>query len=75
MSLDTHPNASPRPNSPLSEATVSIHNKLLWGWDDIGSLTGLSRRLLERQLSAGKMPRPDLRIGRRVLWRPSTIRS
>jgi hypothetical protein len=54
---------------------VSIHDKLTWGWDDIAALTGLSRRLLERQLSSGKMPPPDLRIGRRVLWRPNTIRS
>jgi predicted DNA-binding transcriptional regulator AlpA len=62
-----HPTAPP--------SAVSIQDKLLWGWDDIAALTGLSRRLLERQLSAGKMPRPDLRVGRRVLWRPNTIRS
>jgi predicted DNA-binding transcriptional regulator AlpA len=61
------------PTAPAS--AVSIHDKLVWGWDDITALTGLSRRLLERQLSAGKMPRPDLRVGRRVLWRPSTIKS
>jgi predicted DNA-binding transcriptional regulator AlpA len=46
---------------------------LTWGLDDIEALTGLSRRTLERLRSSGKFPRPDLVVGRRVLWRPSSI--
>jgi hypothetical protein len=53
---------------------VPIHEKLVWSADDVSALTGLSRRLLERERSAGRMPSPEIRVGRRVLWRPETIR-
>jgi hypothetical protein len=55
---------------------ADIIHKLTWDLNDISDLTGLSRRLLERLLAAGKMPPADLRFGRcrRRLWRPSTIR-
>jgi hypothetical protein len=53
---------------------IPIRDKLLWDLNDIAALTGLSRRLLERQISAGQMPPCDLRIGRRCLWRPETVR-
>jgi hypothetical protein len=52
---------------------VPVRDKLLWGWDDIAALTGLSRRLLEQQVSARRMPGPDIRVGRRALFRPATI--
>jgi hypothetical protein len=49
--------------------------KLTWNLDDISRLTGLSRRLLERLLASGRMPRADLDLGvRRRLWRATTIR-
>ena len=54
---------------------VPIHDRLLWDLADISALTGLSRRLLERQRAAGKLPPPDMKAGRRVLWRPATIES
>jgi predicted DNA-binding transcriptional regulator AlpA len=53
---------------------IPIRDKLLWDLNDITLLTGLSRRLLEKELSAGRFPRPDLRIGRRCLWKPATIK-
>jgi predicted DNA-binding transcriptional regulator AlpA len=56
-----------RPAVPLAE-------RLLWSQDDISALIGLSRRSIERLRSAGRFPRPDLALGRRVLWRPETIR-
>lgn len=34
----------------------------------------VSRRTLERMLSAGKVPRPDLRAGRMPRWKPETVR-
>jgi hypothetical protein len=55
-------------------AAVPLHDKLVWSLADIAALIGVSRRLLEKELSAGRMPRCDLRIGRRCLWRPRTIR-
>ena len=65
----------PRQDHPtVPRATVSIHERLTWGLKEISALTGLSSRHLQRELAAGKMPKPDLRIGRRVLWRPETIR-
>ena len=35
---------------------------------------GISTRTLERLLSGGRFPAPDLRIGRATLWRPATVR-
>jgi predicted DNA-binding transcriptional regulator AlpA len=70
VSSTLQPMAPPPPNP---APPVAIRDKLAWGWDEISALTGVSRRLLERQLSAGKMPHPDVRIGRRVLWRPASI--
>jgi hypothetical protein len=34
----------------------------------------LSRRAIERERSAGRLPRPDRTIGRMPLWRVETIR-
>jgi hypothetical protein len=74
----THPQAPETSGPPVVAANacrvVPIHEKLVWSADDISALTGLSRRLLERERSAGRMPPPDIRVGRRVLWRPETIR-
>jgi hypothetical protein len=74
-----HPTAPPSsfvgPVEPPAGRAVPIRDKLLWDLADICALTGLSRRLLECQRSAGKMPQCDLRIGRRALWRPATITS
>ncbi|MEW4568504.1 helix-turn-helix domain-containing protein [Tautonia sp. JC769] len=42
--------------------------------DDLGRLLNCGRRTIERMLSAGKLPKPDLRIGRMPRWQPTTIR-
>ncbi|MDE2100033.1 MAG: hypothetical protein KGL39_22455 [Patescibacteria group bacterium] len=52
---------------------VPVRDKLLWSWDDVSALTSMSRRMLEREVSAGRMPAPDVRIGRRACFRPATI--
>ncbi len=54
---------------------IPFRDRLLVGWDDISAHVGVSRRLLEREVSAGRMPGPDVRIGRRACWRPATITS
>jgi predicted DNA-binding transcriptional regulator AlpA len=46
---------------------------LLWGWPQILIATGLLRRTLERELSAGRFPKPIRRVGRRPYWRPADV--
>jgi predicted DNA-binding transcriptional regulator AlpA len=70
MSLDHRPEA---PELPEPRHRSPLRDRLLWSWDDIAALTGLSRRLLEREVSAGRMPPPDVRIGRRACFRPATV--
>lgn len=76
------PSCQPESTEPPLKATtagpdrlaVPIADRLTWGLDDLTALTGLSRRTLERERSAGRLPKPDLKVGKRVLWTPSTIR-
>lgn len=42
--------------------------------EDLARVLSISRRSAERYLSAGKLPRPDLRIGKMPRWRPETVR-
>jgi predicted DNA-binding transcriptional regulator AlpA len=42
--------------------------------DDLAALLSCSRRLVERMRSAGKIPRPDIHVGRCPRWKPETIR-
>ena len=41
--------------------------------DSIAEALHVSRRTIERMKSAGKLPRPDLRVGRLPRWRALTI--
>jgi predicted DNA-binding transcriptional regulator AlpA len=56
-----------------ADGPVPVHYKLRWTWADVEALTGMSKRWMQREISAGRMPAPDLRAGRRAGWRPSTI--
>jgi hypothetical protein len=42
--------------------------------DDLSVILKCSRRLVERMRSAGKLPPPDLHVGRCPRWKPETIR-
>jgi hypothetical protein len=42
--------------------------------DDLAVILHCSRRLVERMRSAGKLPPPDLLVGRMPRWKPETIR-
>jgi len=53
--------------------SIPLKDRLYWSLDDVAALCGVSRRLLERQLSSGRMPPCDARIGRRILFKPATI--
>jgi hypothetical protein len=46
----------------------------LLGIDDLAATLNCSRRLVERMRSAGRLPCPDLRLGRLPRWRVRTIR-
>jgi excisionase family DNA binding protein len=43
------------------------------GMDDLAALLRCNRRTLERLRSAGKLPQPDIHIGRMPRWKRSTI--
>jgi predicted DNA-binding transcriptional regulator AlpA len=55
------------------EATPAAPQRLLWGWRELVLATGINRRTLERELSAGRFPKPTRRVGRRPYWKPSDI--
>ena len=48
---------------------------LTYRLEDLVDALGLSRRFLERERAAGRFPKPDLRLGKAVLWRVETIRT
>lgn len=46
----------------------------LLGVNDVADLLSIGRRTVERMRSAGKLPRPDLHVGRLPRWQTATIR-
>ena len=40
---------------------------------DLETALGVDERTIQRWRSAGKFPKPDVRIGRALLWRVETI--
>jgi hypothetical protein len=48
---------------------------LLWTLETVARVLSVSRRTLERERAAGRFPPPDIRIGKRPLWRPMTVQS
>jgi len=53
------------------DATVP---RLLWGWPEIESSTGIPRRSLERERHRG-FPKPIRYVGRRPFWRPADVKA
>jgi predicted DNA-binding transcriptional regulator AlpA len=47
--------------------------RLLWGWAELVEATSIPRRTLEREISAGRFPRPIKRVGRRPFWKPADV--
>jgi predicted DNA-binding transcriptional regulator AlpA len=64
-------NANGQDNANRQAAAIE---RLTWRLNDIVEATGLSRRTIERERSAGRFPRPDKKVGKMPLWRPETIR-
>ncbi len=63
--------AAARPGDP--EPTRPGIEPLAVNLNQLPGLIGVSRRTIERELSAGRFPQPDRRVGRRPLWRVATI--
>jgi hypothetical protein len=64
---DTRPEAK---RGPILPAGIEP----LLGIDDLAAVLNCSRRLVERMRSAGKVPKPDIQIGKMPRWRVETIR-
>src|SRR5271166_4219646 len=71
-SFESRPEESRPGNKPRQPLPLGMEPML--GIDDLAALLRCSRRLIERMRSAGKVPPPDLRVGRMPRWRAETIR-
>jgi hypothetical protein len=49
--------------------------RLTYRIEDLADALGVSRRFFERARAAGRVPKPDLRIGKVPLWRAESIRN
>jgi predicted DNA-binding transcriptional regulator AlpA len=74
---DPRPEAAPLTAGvfPVAKPFDDFKTRLALRLDEVARALGVSRRALERERSAGRLPRPDLTIGRMPLWTPETIRA
>jgi hypothetical protein len=49
--------------------------RLTYRLEELADALGVSRRFVERARAAGRLPKPDLRLGKVPLWRVETIRN
>jgi predicted DNA-binding transcriptional regulator AlpA len=76
LPITADPTTPPAPDQDSHAAgPVPVRDKLRWTWADVEALTGTSKRWMQREISAKRMPAPDLRCGRCAGWRPATIRA
>jgi hypothetical protein len=57
------------------ERQQSAPPRLTYRLSELAAALGVSKRLLEQTRAAGRLVKPDLRIGRVTLWRVDTITS
>ncbi len=69
------PPEDPRPEATKPKRSLPPGFEPMLGLDDLAAILGVSRRWLERERSAGRVPRPDFQAGRCPRWNPSTIRA
>jgi predicted DNA-binding transcriptional regulator AlpA len=72
MTRTLRPAAPPRPALAIGGQGDTLEPLL--GVDDLARVLAVGRRTIERERAAGRLPRPDLHIGRMPRWRPDTIR-
>jgi len=63
-----------KPEANRPKRTLPPGIEPLLGIDDLAAILRCSRRLVERMRSAGKVPKPDLQVGKCPRWTPATIR-
>ncbi len=61
------------PARPVERLARPPVERLTYRLNDLADALGVSRRSLERERSAGRLPKPDLHIGRAPLWRIETV--
>ena len=61
------------PAEPSPDGRTPV-DRLTYRIDDLAAALGVSRRIVERERSAGRLPKPDLRIGRIPLWRIESVK-
>ena len=71
--IDREPEALAPPQG--SGRTLPASIEPLLHIDDLAELLNCSRRCVERMRSAGKVPQPDIHVGRCPRWKPATIRA
>jgi predicted DNA-binding transcriptional regulator AlpA len=59
---------------PQPRESVPTVEPLLWTLDMAAHALSTSRPTLERLRASGRFPQPDLHIGKRPMWKPSTVR-
>ena len=62
-----HPTADDAMNS------ADVPNRLTYRIAEVAIMLGVSRRTIERELSAGRFPRADVRVGKSPLWSRETL--
>jgi hypothetical protein len=71
MTRQTPSLPSTGPTPPTANPSLPIESLL--GVADVARILSISRRGVERLRASGKLPRPDLVLGRMPRWKPSTI--
>ena len=60
--------------SDLPDSVPAAPERLAYRLDELANVLGVSRRLLERERSAGRLLKPDVKIGRVPLWRVQSVK-
>jgi predicted DNA-binding transcriptional regulator AlpA len=68
--LSTPATTAPAPKS----SPLGVDIEPLFRWSDLRRVLVASQRTLDRLRASGKLPRPDLFIGRSPRWKAETIR-
>jgi predicted DNA-binding transcriptional regulator AlpA len=69
--LERQPKSAPAKPAP---AALPLHERLTLRIDELADALGVSRRVIERERSAGRFPAPNLTIGKMPLWCVESIR-
>ncbi len=66
-----------QPEAPAAKPgrTLPAGIEPMLGIDDLAAILSCSRRHVERMRSGGKLPKPDIKIGRMSRWKAATIRA